>query len=201
MLMVILAMLLQPPAPQPAATIDGKIEAIAKLRAQQADLKKQELVAVEELKKLLDELKKKLDELNLNGPAPMPPNPGPGPVPPLPPNPADPLAVALKAAFQAERDRQKGEALKELTELYRQAAIMAADPAVRSTSELLTRIRQAMNVLPLLKGEALMGMRRLIAAECSKLGEPTTDPMTDATRAQAVALFQKIHAALVEVKP
>ena len=175
-------------AADPAPSIPAQIEAVKKERAVQADSKKREDVAVAELKKLLDALNKELADLGLVGPKP--------PDPVKPPTPADPLAAALKAAYVADPAPGKGEALKELVELYKQAALMVADPAVKSTAELMTRVRQAATVLPLLKGESLLPMRKLIAVECGALGEPTTDAMTAEKRLQAVALFQRIHSAL-----
>ena len=186
MVFALLFILLADPVP----TIPSAIEAVKKERVVQAESKKREDAARAELLKLLEAQNKELADLGLNGPKP----PGPGPV--VPPAPNNPLYVSLMAAYTADPAPTKKEALKELTELYKQAALMADNPAVRSTSELLTRVKQAATVLDLLKGESLLPMRKLIAVECGVLGEPSLEPMSEATRRQAVALFQRIHEAL-----
>jgi hypothetical protein len=112
--------------------------------------------------------------------------PEPGPVIP-PPKPADPLKARLKAAF--EKDGGAAEGAKRLAALYRQAAKLAADREVPSTAELLRRVREAGATL----AEGLRETRTVAGAEMrAALGKSTEEPLTDAERSAAAALFARL---------
>jgi hypothetical protein len=127
--------------------------------------------------------------LVVGGPAPAP---VPPPAPPPPPD--DPLAKRLKAAYDADPAPQKAEAKKDLAELYRQAARLAADPAVRTAGDLLGRVRKAAEALA---PGALVGLRKVVAEELAKvLPGDAGEALTAGHRVAAAELFSKLAAAL-----
>jgi hypothetical protein len=130
-------------------------------------------------------------------PGPAPPVP-PGPNPPAPP--VSPLARQLAAAFLAYPPPDRAErvaSVMDLAELYRQAAVLAADDkTVGTLGELIARIHTARAALKIV---GLDGVRGLIAEEVGR-AFPVDGPLTPESRAQAAALFTLIAAALKEVK-
>jgi hypothetical protein len=128
------------------------------------------------------------------------PQPMPGPDKPDPPKPAptDPLVARLQAAYTAEpgTPADKADALANKVELYRQAAKLAADPAVATTGELVTRVRQASDALGT---DRLPGVRKVVRAEL-QAAMPTDVPLDAATRKLAADTFDRIKAALEAVR-
>jgi hypothetical protein len=174
------------PPPAPAPTLDQLIQAVkdvrkqrADLRAKDADLAKQEAAAVAALKAAIQDLRDLLDIID-----PKPPTP---PAPPQPP--ADPLAAKLKAAFDGDSSAQKKEQAKDLAALYRQAAKLANDAGVATAGDLLGRVKAASATL--VGADALKAVRNAVGGELAAI-LPTDDPLTDAQRASAAALFAKL---------
>ena len=124
-------------------------------------------------------------------PHPIPPAP---PLP-APPAPADPLAAKLKAAFDADAGAaaEKARAARDLAELYRQAAVLAKDPAAATAAALLERVRAAARTL--VRPGVLGGTRAAVAAEVVAV-LPADRPLDDEARAAAAALFHRIATAL-----
>lgn len=176
--------------PAPAAdppTVEALVEKLADQRKQRAELEKAERETAKLIAERLEAIRKRLDELNV--PAPVPP--GPGPKPPAPP-PADPLAAAVKAAYDADPDPGKAGQVKDLAELYKQAAELAADPRVTTTGQLVERVKAAALVL---KITGLTGVRKVVAGEVSAV-MPDDVPLTPAARTAAATVFTRVHAAL-----
>jgi hypothetical protein len=121
------------------------------------------------------------------------PPPGPPPTPPPGP-PADPLRRRLADAYAADPDPGKGEARKDLAELYRQAAAVAADPAVRTAGELNARVRKAAESLAAGK---LPGVKRIAGEELARaLPADAGEDLTPTHRKAAADLFGRLAAAL-----
>ena len=170
-------------ADETSPSIDQLIERITDLRAKQAALKKQEDTAAVELKAELKKQQDRLDKLNLPD--------VPKPVPPKPPEPVDPLAKKLKAAYDADPAQleKRRESAKDLAELYRQAAVLAADEGVATSGDLLKRVKDASATL--VGVDALRECRRVVAMELGAL-LPTDDALTGEQRAGVAALFKKL---------
>jgi hypothetical protein len=127
------------------------------------------------------------------------PMPGPdNPKPPDPPKPTDPLVARLQAAYTLEpgTPADKADALANKVELYKQAVKLAADPAVTTTGELVTRVRQASDALDT---DRLPGVRKVVRIEL-QAAMPTDVPLDAATRKLAADTFTRIKAALEAVK-
>lgn len=186
-LLVVLAAL-PAPAADPPPTIDQLVERLEQQRRQQAEVAKLVAETAGQLRDALDKLNKKLADLGITpGPAPTPPGPDPAP-------PADPLAAAVRAAYAADAGPRKADQLKDLAELYRQAADLAGDGTVLTTGQLMDRIRAAAAAL---KIDGLTGCRRLIAGECAAaLGTDPDAALTGDLRGKARALFLRVHVAL-----
>lgn len=131
-------------------------------------------------------------------PVPPPPGPGPGPDVPPPPPPASELGKKIQAAFDADPgDRaEKLKVLADKIELYKQAAGLAADPAVTSLGALVAAVKAAADTL---HTEKLPGVRKAVRAELAA-AFPVDAAMTDEIREKAKATFQRIQSALKEVK-
>lgn len=117
--------------------------------------------------------------------------PDPGPIPP--PKPADPLRAKLLAAYGAEAAADKAERVRDLAELYRQAARFAGTAA--TAAELRGLIRDA-SALMFAEDKAappviLKGVRGVVGAELAAL-LPADAPLTPDQRAAAAALFRRL---------
>jgi len=185
------AALLAPGQPEPPKGIDALVADGLDIKRQRAELDRREAAnraaVAAELKRIAD-LVAKLDD----GPTP------PKPVPPRPPEPADPLKARLRAAFDADHqqlDLRRAAAL-DLAALYREAAKLAADPAVATSGDLLARVRDAARAL--VGADALREVRRVAGAELGAV-LPTDAPLTDEQRKQAAALFTKLATALEDI--
>lgn len=123
----------------------------------------------------------------------------PGPKPPEPrPVPTDPLTRKLQAEFDkdAREPAKKLADLKDLVELYRQAADLASSAGVTSTGQLVTRVRDAARAMGI---EGLADLRRAISVELAT-AMPTDEPMTAELRGKAKDVFLRIRAALQGVQ-
>lgn len=120
--------------------------------------------------------------------------PGPGPKPPDPP--ADPLRARLKQAYDADAGAGKDRAALDLAELYRQAAALAADPAVKTAGDLLRRAKAASDIL--VGSDELVAARKVVAAELAALF-PADGELTAAQRTAAAALFTRLGTILDEL--
>lgn len=128
-------------------------------------------------------------------PAPTPPKPGP--VDPVIP-PTDPLTAKLQAAYKLDTraDAAKQVDLKDLVELYKQAAEFASKPDIASLAELVAKVKDAAKALGI---EGLVDCRKAIADEL-KLAFANDAPFDDASRLKAKVLFVKLSEALKNVK-
>lgn len=177
----------EPPRP----SVDALVEQVTGIRAKRADLDKQEATALAALKAELKRQSDLIDKLGGVGPAPKPPDP-------KPPEPADPLRAKLKAAFDADPaplDARREQA-KDLAALYRQAAMLAADPEVTTSGDLLRRVRDAAGTL--VGVDALKDVRRAAGQELGGV-LPTDATLTREQRTAVAALFAKLAATLEEV--
>lgn len=176
-----LSLLLLAPADPP--TLEALVDKVGAIRQQRAELEKQEAATLAEVRARLKALEDKLGRID---PKPVPP--------PEPPKPADPLAVALKAAYLTDAGAGKASQVKDLAELYKQAADLAGNEGVPSTGQLMERIRQAALTL---KIDGLLTCRKLIAAECAAvLGTDPETKLDGETRAKARTLFLRVFACL-----
>lgn len=121
--------------------------------------------------------------------------------PVIPPPPA-PVVSELGRKFQVAyaldtRDAAaKASDLADLVELYRQAVELAVDPAVTSTGQLVTRVRDAAKALGI---TGVADLRRAISAELVA-AMPADETLTADLRKTAAGAFAKILSALKEVK-
>lgn len=176
-------------------TIDSIIEKITALRAQRAELEKQEGALRSDLDTKLKEQKDRLDKLNLVEPKPPVP---PKPVPPVPPVPSDPLKAKIKEAFDADATDptvKKAQA-KELAALYSVSAKLCRNPSITTVSGLVGKVREAAELL--IGTESLKPIRKVVSGELSLI-MPNEADLTDAQRAAAELLFTKLAAALEEI--
>lgn len=166
-------------------TIDDLIAKVEAARKAKAEAAAAEKLAVDALRAAVKTLNDRVAALGLDLPSP----PDPKPIPP-----ADPLAVAIRAAYTADTGAGKTEQLRDLAELYKQAADLAQVPTVTTTGQLMDRIRAAASALGI---DGLLACRKLIAAECAAaLGTDPDAALTAETRVKARALFTRIHEAL-----
>lgn len=116
---------------------------------------------------------------------------------PAPPQPTDPFATDLKAAFAADPAPQKAAHARQLAAAYRQA--VAAAGSARTPAELLALLRQS--VAAAVPADALPGVRRRIADEVNRTLTADADSPLDAqTRAAAGRLFARVATLLEELK-
>lgn len=126
----------------------------------------------------------------------------PEPTPPKPPEPrpvpTDPLVKKLQTEFDkdAREPAKKTSDLKDLVELYKQAADLAASADVTSTGQLVTRVRDAARAMGV---EGLADLRRAISVELVT-AMPSDEPMTSELRGKAKETFLRIRAALQGVQ-
>lgn len=126
---------------------------------------------------------------------PKPPEP---PTPPTPPEPNDPLAVELIALYAANPQSTKAADLVLLTELYRQAAVLADDPALTTLGQLAGKVSAAGQSLT---RDRLPNIRKRIATEIvGVLGDDPDKPLAPDVRSAAKTLFLRIHTCLKQVK-
>jgi hypothetical protein len=170
-----------PPKPTPAS-IDQLIERVLSIRKQRADLDKQEAAAVAELKARQKELQDKLDQLGLN-------------TPPAPP-PDTRLRDKLKTALDLDKG-QKAD-VTQLAAVYDQAATVAGDKTITTTSELISRVRAVSDGL--LGDNALFNLRVAVGEELlAAIGMTSDEPITDAQRKRAADLWRNTAAILKEL--
>lgn len=121
------------------------------------------------------------------------------PVPPRPVVPTDPLAVALKALFEANQDPAKATQLAALADVYRRAGKAATDPEIKTAGDLFGFARrQAVAVLPPM---ALEAMRAKLGEELAAV--LPTDPdvaLTPSIRTAATEIYNKLAAILENLK-
>ena len=127
-----------------------------------------------------------------------PPPPKPDEPPPPPPPPVSDLGKRLQAAFDTDPGERadKLKTLGDKVELYKQAAVLAADPAVTSLGALVASVKAAADALHTGK---LPGVRKVIRGELSVVF-PADAAMTAEVRAKAAITFQLFQSALREVK-
>lgn len=121
------------------------------------------------------------------------------PAPPGPVVPTDPLAVALKALFEAYQDPAKVAQLAALADVYRRAGKAAGDPEIKTAGDLFGFARrQAVAVLPPM---ALEAMRAKLGEELAAV--LPTDPdaaLTPSIRTAATEIYNKLAAILESLK-
>lgn len=180
-------------ATDPAPSVDSLIERIAELRRQRADLDKREAELVAALKAELKRLQELADKLGLN--LPVPPV-----VPPdvKPPAPADPLRDRVRDAIRASAgpDAEKRRQCLDLAALYREAAKLAGkEGRFPDADALLSGLREA--AASMIGPDALREVRRVVAGELAAVLPTVADaPLTDAHRAGAVKVFERLAAIL-----
>lgn len=126
--------------------------------------------------------------------------PKPNPVPPPPPV-IDELPKRLQDAYAAEKSIAKRGVLVNLIGLYGAAGDHAKKPDVTSTRQLLDNVAEVRDELIGKDSTVLRDMRQIISAEVLiALGTPSNVALDDATRARAIAVFQRVASALEKVK-
>ena len=152
------------------------------------------------------------------GKKPMPPPPPePKPIPPKPippkPNPVDPWTAKFQAAYDAgtASKSKKAAQLGLLVALYGEMAkhTVATKPkkkdgdateyVVTTTGDMLTDYRTA--AAALLMPDALVDVRKLVAAEVALAFGTESAPLDASMRAKAVSLWERLAKALGEVRP
>lgn len=115
---------------------------------------------------------------------------------PVPPPPDDGLRARMADALA--RDRGARADVLQLAAIYREAARVVTDPDVPHSKELLTRVRKVAEAL--LGAAALPAVRAAVAAELlAVLGMTSEEPLSDAQRARAAALFTRLASHLEEL--
>lgn len=132
---------------------------------------------------------------------PKPPDPGPGPGPvPVPPDPVpvNPLTAAFQKLYKEDTAAGKGESLKDLIELYRQAQTLCRDESLKTMKSLMVKVKDASDVL--MQAGELEAVRKAIQSEM-KTAFPFDGALDKTTRERAEAKFKTIHDALKGVTP
>lgn len=110
-------------------------------------------------------------------------DPGPGPKPP------DELRERIAAALA--KDKAAKADVAQLAAVYREAARVAADPAVTTSADLMGRVRRVS--ASLLGPDALPTVRGAAAEELlAALGMTSDEPLTDRQRKRAGELFTRL---------
>ena len=123
------------------------------------------------------------------------------PPPPPPPVPPAPLTASLQAAYAAETSPTKAADVKLLAALYRGAmAAAAADPAVKTYGDLLTKMHNAK--VAMIAGKVMGANLPLVVAAAGADVNATfgTDASAPIDAAKATAEFTKLAAILEGVK-
>lgn len=179
----------------PPPSVDSLVAKIGELRRQRAELDKAEAAARAALQA---ELKRIADLIDRLGPDVAPPDVRPKP--PAPPLPADPLAARVREAIRASAgtDAEKRAQCLDLAALYRAAAKLATDTGqFPDAAALLARLREA--AASMIGPDALREVRRLVAGELAAVLPTVSDaPLTDAHRAAAAKVFERLAALLEE---
>lgn len=128
---------------------------------------------------------------------PAPPTPD-APAPPSPVPEVSVLGKRLQVAFDSDVAPRpdKLRLLADKTELYRQAAVLAAVVEITTTGQLVQRVKDASKALG---GDGLSEVRKVVSGELAA-AMPTDEPMTVELRAKAAVVFNRIKSALQEVK-
>jgi len=178
-------------------SVDALVSKLAELRKQRADLDRKESDLRAALKAELKRIADLVGKLDVDGP-PVPPDVRPKPPEPVP---VDPLAQRVRDAIRASAgtDAAKRAQCLDLAALYRAAAKLAGDAAqFPDADSLLARLRQAAAQM-LGDPDALREVRRVVAGELAAALPTVADaPLTDAHRAAAVKVFERLAAILEE---
>jgi hypothetical protein len=125
------------------------------------------------------------------GPAPIPPTP---PVPP--PIPEDAFSKAVRTAWDATAEADKGESRQKLASLYRK--LVATPPPEKTLGEFYSTAAKAGDTLIARK---ILPVRQEIARELARLfPEPPATPMDDAMVARLITAFLRV-AQVLEALP
>lgn len=178
----------------PTPSVDSLVAKLAELKRQRAALDKSEAEVRGQLKAELKRIADLVGKLDVDAPHVVPPD-----VRPKPPEPAaDPLRDRVRDAIRASAgtDAEKRKQCLDLAALYRAAAKMAPDAEQFPDADaLLTRLRQA--AANLVGADALREVRRVVAGELAAVLPTVADaPLTDAHRAAAVKVFERLAAIL-----
>jgi hypothetical protein len=177
----------------PTPSVDSLVAKLADLKRQRAALEKSEAEVRGQLKA---ELKRIADLV-----AALEPDAVPKPKLVDPPVPVDPLAAKVRDAIKvsAGDDVTKRKQCLDLAALYRAAAKLAPDAAQFPDADaLLARLRQAAAQM-LGDPDALREVRRVVAGELAAVLPTVADaPLTDAHRAGAVKVFERLAVLLEE---
>ncbi len=172
-------------------SVDSLVTKLGELRKQRADLDRKEADLRGQLKAELKRIADLVAKLDPDAP-PV--------VPPKPPEPAtDPLRDKVRDAIKASAgdDATKRKQCLDLAALYRAAAKLALDASqFPDADSLLARLRQAAAQM-LGDPDALREVRRVVAGELASVLPTVVDaPLTDAHRAAAAKVFERLAAIL-----
>lgn len=174
-------------------SVDSLVAKIGDIRKQRAALDRQEAELRASLKTELKRIADLVDKLGGDDKPPV--------VPPKPPEPVpvDPLVQRVRDAIKASAgsDADKRRQCLDLAALYRAAAKLAPDAAQFPDADaLLKRLREAAGQL-LGDPDALREVRKVVAGELAAVLPTVADaPLTDAHRAGAVKVFERLAAIL-----
>ena len=130
---------------------------------------------------------------------PKPPGPVDPPViPPVDPPVVNPLTAAFQKLYKEDTAAGKGESLKDLIELYRQAQTLCRDESLKTMKSLMVKVKDASDVL--MQAGELEAVRKAIQSEM-KTAFPFDGALDKTTRERAEAKFKTIHDALKGVTP
>jgi len=181
----------------PTPSVDSLVAKLADLRRQRAALEKSEADVRAALKAELKRIADLVGKLDVDGPV-VPPDVKPKPPEPVP---VDPLAQRVRDEIRASAgtDDAKRKQCLDLAALYRAAAKLATDSAqFPDADSLLARLRQAAAQM-LGDPDALREVRKVVAGELAAVLPTVADaPLTDAHRAAAVKVFERLAAILEE---
>lgn len=140
-------------------------------------------------------------------PVPVPPGPAPGPAP-KPPAPTDALLKKLQAAYDSDTGTPavKRAQMELLVGLCEAMTVHARKDAVKTTAQLLADYKAAAYGNPdkkepgLILPNALVEVRKVIAAEALAALGPEPAPLDGALRARAVDLYDRLALTLRAVR-
>jgi hypothetical protein len=175
------------------ASVDSLVAKLTDLRKQRAALDKAEAEVRAALKAELKRITDLVAKLDPDAPPVVPPD--------VKPKPVDPLAAKVRDAVKDSvgTDAEKRKQCLDLAALYRAAGKLVTDSAqFPDADSLLTRLRQAA-VQMLGDPDALREVRKLVAGELAAVLPTVADaPLTDAHRAGAVRVFERLAEILEE---
>jgi hypothetical protein len=165
----------------PTEPLDVLLDKIAKLRAQRADLQKQEDELVAQAKARFKELADKIDKLGAT---------------PAPPTPTDKLAADIAKLYADEPSKDKKVQALTLANLYKQMAKESQSPTCETCEELAAILLTFVENTVGLGADALKPIRGRVLTEVHGVAPSLTAKLDDGLRAGIGGVYSRAAAIL-----